>query len=160
MQTKRVNYTELFDDVGEHLGVKGHEFGATTGRKRRCGWFDAVAMRRAVQINAISGFCLTKMDVMDGLDEVKICVGYQRPDGEVLEISPMAADEYENLTPIYETLSGWKENTFGVKKLEDLPQAALDYVRRIEELTGVPVDIISTGPDRNETIIKVHPFSM
>ena len=96
--------TELDDAVGEHLGVKGHEFGATTGRKRRCGWFDAVAMRRAVQINSISGFCLTKMDVMDGLEEIKICIGYQLPNGEVLEVSPMAADAYENITPIYETM--------------------------------------------------------
>lgn len=151
--------TELNDDVGEYLGVKGQEFGATTGRKRRCGWFDAVAMRRAVQINSISGFCLTKMDVMDGLKEIKICVGYQLPDGTVLTVSPMAADAYENVTPVYETVPGWSENTFGAKSIEELPQTALDYIKRIEELTGVPVDIISTGPDRNETIIKVHPFA-
>ena len=151
--------TELDDDVGEYLGVKGHEFGATTGRKRRCGWFDAVAMRRAVQINSISGFCLTKLDVMDGLKEIKICVGYQLPDGSVLEVSPMAAEAYKNVTPIYETFPGWTENTFGAKSLDKLPQTAIDYIKRIEELTGVPVDIISTGPDRNETIVKVHPFS-
>lgn len=151
--------TELNDEVGEHLGVKGHEFGATTGRKRRCGWFDAVAMRRAVQINSISGFCLTKMDVMDGLTEIKICTGYQMADGRVLDVSPMAADAYDNVTPIYETMPGWTETTFGAKSIDDLPQAALDYIKRIEELTGVPVDIISTGPDRNETIIKIHPFS-
>lgn len=151
--------TELRDDIGEYLGVKGQEFGATTGRKRRCGWFDAVAMRRAVQVNSISGFCLTKMDVMDGLKEIKICVGYQLPDGSVLEVSPMAADAYENITPVYETVPGWTENTFGAKSIDDLPQTALDYIKRIEELTGVPVDIISTGPDRNETIIKVHPFA-
>ncbi|MBV1840273.1 adenylosuccinate synthase [Photobacterium ganghwense] len=150
--------TELFDDVGEHLGVKGNEFGATTGRKRRCGWFDAVAMRRAVQINSISGFCLTKLDVMDGLEEIKICTGYQLADGTVLEVSPMAADAYENVTPIYETMPGWTESTFGVKTLDELPQTALNYIARLEELTGVPVDIISTGPDRNETIIKVHPY--
>lgn len=151
--------TELTDDVGEHLGVKGQEFGATTGRKRRCGWFDAVAMRRTVQINSISGFCLTKLDVMDGLKEIKICVGYQLPNGRVLDVSPMAADAYENITPIYETVSGWSENTFGAKSIDELPQTALDYIKRIEELTGVSVDIISTGPDRNETIIKVHPFA-
>lgn len=151
--------TELTDDVGEHLGIKGQEFGATTGRKRRCGWFDAVAMRRAVQINSISGFCLTKLDVMDGLKEIKICVGYQLPDGRVLDVSPMAADAYENITPVYETVSGWSENTFGAKSIDELPQTALDYIKRIEELTGVTVDIISTGPDRNETIIKVHPFA-
>lgn len=152
--------TELDDDVGYHLGTKGHEFGATTGRKRRCGWFDAVAMRRAIQINSISGFCLTKLDVLDGLEELKICTGYEMKDGSVLEVSPMAAEAFEEATPIYETLPGWTENTFGVQSLDGLPQAALDYIKRIEELTGVPVDIVSTGPDRNETIIKVHPFSV
>ncbi|MDW6002778.1 adenylosuccinate synthase [Vibrio mangrovi] len=152
--------TELNDEVGEHLGTKGQEFGATTGRKRRCGWFDAVAMRRAIQINSITGFCMTKLDVLDGLKEIKICTGYQMQDGSVAEVSPMAADAYEHVTPIYETMPGWSDSTFGAKSLEDLPQAALNYVQRIEELTGVPVDIISTGPDRNETIIKVHPFSV
>lgn len=150
--------TELFDENGEHLGIKGAEFGATTGRKRRCGWFDAVALRRAVQINSVTGFCLTKLDVLDGLKEVKICTGYQLADGTVLEVSPLAADAYEGITPIFETLPGWSETTFGAKTIEALPQAALDYIKRIEELTGVPVDIISTGPDRRETIIKVHPF--
>ncbi len=150
--------TELDDEVGNHLGVKGHEFGATTGRKRRCGWFDAVAMRRAIQINSISGFCLTKLDVLDGLEELKICTGYKMKDGTVLEVSPMAAEAFEEATPVYETMPGWSENTFGAKSIEALPQAALNYIKRIEELTGVPVDIISTGPDRNETIIKVHPF--
>jgi adenylosuccinate synthase len=152
--------TELNDETGEYLGTKGQEFGATTGRKRRCGWFDAVAMRRAIQINSITGFCMTKLDVLDGLKEIKICTGYQMKDGSIAEVSPMAADAYDHVTPIYETMPGWSESTFGVKKLEDLPQAALNYVQRIEELTGVPVDIISTGPDRNETIIKVHPFSV
>ncbi len=152
--------TELDDEVGNHLGVKGHEFGATTGRKRRCGWFDAVAMRRAIQINSVTGFCLTKLDVLDGLEELKICTGYQMPDGTVAQVSPMAADEFETVTPIYETMPGWSETTFGAKSLTELPQAALNYIKRIEELTGVPIDIISTGPDRNETIIKVHPFSV
>jgi adenylosuccinate synthase len=151
--------TELDDEIGNHLGVKGQEFGATTGRKRRCGWFDAVAMRRAIQINSVTGFCLTKLDVLDGLEELKICTGYKMEDGSVLEVSPMASDAYEGVTPVYETMPGWSENTFGVKSLDDLPQAALDYIKRIEELTGVPIDIISTGPDRNETIIKVHPFN-
>lgn len=150
--------TELFDDVGEYLGVKGQEFGATTGRKRRCGWFDAVAMRRAIQINSISGFCLTKLDVLDGLKEVKICTGYQMADGSIVHVSPMAADAFEGITPIYETMPGWDKVTFGAKSLAELPQAALNYIKRIEELTGVPVDIVSTGPDRNETIIKHHPF--
>jgi adenylosuccinate synthase len=156
--------TELYDGldkqdpVGKHLGDVGHEFGATTGRLRRTGWFDAVAMRRAIQINSISGLCLTKLDVLDGLKELKICTGYQLPDGSVLEVSPMAAEAYDVVTPIYETLPGWSETTFGAKTLDALPQAALDYIKRIEELTGVPIDIISTGPDRNETIIKVHPY--
>jgi adenylosuccinate synthase len=151
--------TELDDEIGNHLGVKGQEFGATTGRKRRCGWFDAVAMRRAIQINSVTGFCLTKLDVLDGLEELKICTGYKMADGTVLEVSPMASDAYEGVTPVYETMPGWSDNTFGAKSLDDLPPAALNYIKRIEELTGVPVDIISTGPDRNETIIKVHPFN-
>lgn len=156
--------TELYDGlekqdpIGKHLGTIGNEFGATTGRLRRTGWFDAVAMRRAVQINSISGFCLTKLDVLDGLKELKICTGYKTKSGEILEVSPMAADAYEDLELIYETMPGWSETTFGAKTLDALPQAALDYIARIEELTGVPIDIISTGPDRNETIIKVHPY--
>ncbi|WP_087024495.1 adenylosuccinate synthase [Thaumasiovibrio subtropicus] len=156
--------TELYDGldkqdpVGKHLGDVGQEFGATTGRLRRTGWFDAVAMRRAVQINSISGFCLTKLDVLDGLEELKICVGYKTPEGKVLNVSPMAAEAFETVEPIYETMPGWSENTFGAKSLDDLPKAALDYIARIEELTGVPIDIVSTGPDRNETIIKVHPY--
>ncbi|MFC1236931.1 adenylosuccinate synthase [Vibrio sp. F74] len=152
--------TELDDDVGYHLGTKGHEFGATTGRKRRCGWFDAVAMRRAIQINSISGFCLTKLDVLDGLEELKICIGYEMKDGNVLKVSPMAAEAFEEATPIYETMPGWSDNTYGATSLDELPQAALDYIKRIEELTGVPIDIVSTGPDRHETIIRVHPFSV
>ncbi|CEO40483.1 adenylosuccinate synthase [Photobacterium kishitanii] len=157
--------TELYDGldkqdpIGKHLGTVGNEFGATTGRLRRTGWFDAVAMRRAVQINSISGFCLTKLDVLDGLKELKICTGYKTKSGELLEVSPMAADAYEDLELIYETMPGWSETTFGAKTLDALPQAALDYIARIEELTGVPIDIISTGPDRNETIIKVHPYA-
>lgn len=156
--------TELYDGlekqdpIGKHLGDVGHEFGATTGRLRRTGWFDAVAMRRAIQINSLSGMCLTKLDVLDGLEELKICTGYKMKDGSILEVSPMAAESFEEATPIYETMPGWSENTFGAKSIDALPQAALDYIKRIEELTGVPVDIVSTGPDRNETIVKVHPF--
>jgi adenylosuccinate synthase len=115
-------------------------------------------MRRAIQINSLSGMCLTKLDVLDGLEELKICTGYQMKDGSLLEVSPMAAEAFEEATPVYETMPGWSENTFGAKTIEALPQAALNYIKRIEELTGVPIDIISTGPDRNETIIKVHPF--
>lgn len=151
--------TELDCEVGEHLGVKGHEFGATTGRKRRCGWFDAVAVRRAVQLNSISGFCLTKLDVLDGLHEVKICVGYQQPDGSVTDVPPLAAEGYELVTPVYETMPGWQESTFGVQQLADLPQAARDYIARLEAVTGVPIDIVSTGPDRVQTIVLHHPFA-
>ena len=152
--------TELDDAVGEHLGTKGHEFGATTGRKRRTGWFDAVAMKRAVQINSISGFCLTKLDVLDGLDSLKICIGYKFPDGSIKDVPPMAAEGYEIVEPVYEEMPGWQDNTFGVKAVADLPQAARNYIKRIEELTGVPVDIISTGPDRVETIIVRHPYNV
>ncbi|MCH1920072.1 adenylosuccinate synthase [Shewanella sp. A3A] len=151
--------TELLDEIGDHLGTKGQEFGATTGRKRRPGWLDAVAMRRAVQINSLSGFCLTKLDVLDGLKEVKICVAYELPDGTTTKAAPLAAEGYELVKPIYETMPGWSENTFGATSLEQLPQAALDYIKRIEELLETPVDIVSTGPDRNETIIRVNPFS-
>ncbi|QIZ49811.1 adenylosuccinate synthase [Dickeya zeae] len=150
--------TELFDDVGEYLSQKGNEFGATTGRRRRTGWLDAVAVRRAVQINSLSGFCLTKLDVLDGLSEVKICVGYRMPDGSNVDVTPLAADGWEGIEPIYESLPGWSESTFGVKERSKLPQAALNYIKRIEEVTGVPVDIISTGPDREETMILRDPF--
>ena len=143
--------TELDCDVGEHLGVKGHEFGATTGRKRRTGWFDAVAMKRAV-------FCLTKLDVLDGLDTLQICVGYKDADGNVKDVPPMAADGYDLVTPVYEEMPGWKETTFGVTDYDKLPQEARNYIARLEAITGVPVDIVSTGPDRNETIVLRHPY--
>ncbi|MBW7982827.1 adenylosuccinate synthase [Enterobacillus tribolii] len=150
--------TELFDDVGEFLCTKGNEFGATTGRRRRTGWLDAVAVRRAVELNSLSGFCMTKLDVLDGLDEVKICVGYRMPDGREVDVTPLAAEAWEGIEPIYEVLPGWKESTFGVKEHSKLPQAALNYIKRVEEVTGVPVDIISTGPDREETMILRDPF--
>lgn len=150
--------TELFDEVGDFLREKGQEFGATTGRSRRTGWLDIVAIRRAVQINSLSGFCMTKLDVLDGLKEVKLCVGYRLPNGEVIDTTPLAADDWEGIEPIYESMPGWNETTFGVKDHAQLPQAALNYIKRVEELTGVPVDIVSTGPDRSETIILRHPF--
>ncbi|MGL5386010.1 MAG: adenylosuccinate synthase [Enterobacterales bacterium] len=150
--------TELFDETGEYLCKQGNEFGATTGRRRRTGWLDAVAVRRAVQINSLSGFCLTKLDVLDGLKEVKICVGYRMPDGREMTTTPLAAEGWEGIEPIYESMPGWSETTFGVKDYSKLPQAALDYIKRIEELTEVPVDIISTGPDRSETMILRDPF--
>ncbi|RKF14530.1 adenylosuccinate synthase [Alginatibacterium sediminis] len=151
--------TELDDAVGEHLGTKGHEFGATTGRQRRCGWLDAVSMRRAVQINSLSGLCLTKLDVLDGLEEIKIATAYITKDGEELRVSPLAADDYENVELVYESMPGWTQSTFGVTQRDELPEAALAYIARIEELLEVPVDIISTGPDRVETIILRNPFA-
>ena len=144
--------TELFCDVGEHLGTKGHEFGATTGRPRRCGWFDAVLMRRSRQVNGLSSLCLTKLDVLDGLDELKICDGYEYK-GERINVAPMGADALAQCEPIYETMPGWKESTVGSTKMSDLPQAAQNYVARLAELVGVPIDIVSTGPDRAETIV-------
>ena len=149
--------TELSCDVGTHLGEKGHEFGATTGRKRRTGWFDAIAVRHAVRINSMSGMCLTKLDVLDGLSEVKICIGYQDKSGVNTGI-PCDADGWENVEPVYESLPGWTESTVGIQKMSDLPSQALAYIRRLEELVGIPVDIVSTGPDRVETIVLRHPF--
>lgn len=152
--------SELFDDTGEYLCKQGNEFGATTGRRRRTGWLDAVAVRRAVQINSLSGFCMTKLDVLDGLAEVKVCVGYKMPDGHIVHTTPMAAEQWENIEPVYETMSGWNETTFGITEYDKLPQAAKNYIKRIEELTGAPIDIISTGPDRKETIIVRNPFTL
>ena len=151
--------TELFDEVGAHLAEKGHEFGATTGRPRRCGWFDAVALRHAVNINSISGICLTKLDVLDGLESIKICVGYTCKDGKPVP-NPVDSEDYEALVPVYEDKPGWSESTLGAKTLEELPQAARDYIKTIETVVGAPVDIISTGPDRVETIVLRHPFSV
>lgn len=152
--------TELDCEIGQHLGVKGHEFGATTGRKRRTGWLDAVAMRRAIQINSLTGLCLTKLDVLDGLETIKICVGYKGVDGIIRDVPPMAAEGYELVEPVYEDMPGWSENTFGQTDVNKLPQAAKNYIKRIEALLQVPVDIISTGPDRVETIILRHPFEV
>ncbi|AZQ82918.1 adenylosuccinate synthase [Colwellia sp. Arc7-635] len=150
--------TELDDEVGHHLGTVGHEFGATTGRERRCGWFDAVAMHRAVQVNSITGFCLTKLDVLDGLKTLKICIGYKTAEGDVITVPPTAAEGYEKITPVYEEMPGWSESTVGATSVDALPANAIAYIKRIEEVTGVPVDIISTGPDRVETMILVNPF--
>jgi adenylosuccinate synthase len=152
--------TELDDEIGKHLGVKGHEFGATTGRERRCGWFDAVAMKRAIQLNSITGFCLTKLDVLDGLETLKICTGYMQQDGSILDVPPMAADGYELVEPVYEEMSGWNDVTYGATSLEQLPEAAIAYIKRIEEITGVPIHIVSTGPDRNETMVLVNPYDL
>jgi len=150
--------TELHCDIGRYLGEKGHEFGTTTGRERRCGWFDAVALRQAVRVNSISGICLTKLDVLDGLEEIKICIGYVDADGRDAGM-PMHADDFASIKPVYETMPGWTDVTVGAQRLEDLPQAAKNYVRRIEDLTGAPVDVVSTGPDRVETIVLRHAFA-
>jgi len=149
--------TELTDDVGRYLATRGQEFGATTGRARRTGWFDAAAMKRSVQLNGVSGLCITKLDVLDGVDAVKLCVGYEI-DGEMNDILPIGAEELERCVPVYEEMPGWKESTVGVKRHEALPKGARDYLARIEALTGVPIDLISTGPDRDETIVRRHPF--
>lgn len=149
--------TELFDGVGAQLAKRGNEFGATTGRPRRCGWFDAVALRSAVNINSVSGLCLTKMDVLDGLDEIRICVAYTDRDGNPVP-NPVDADDYADIVPVYETVPGWQESTVGVRELTGLPAAARSYIKRLEELVGAPIDIISTGPDRLETIVLRHPF--
>ena len=151
--------TELFDATGEYLAKRGHEFGATTGRPRRCGWFDAVALRTAVNINSISGLCLTKLDVLDGLETISICVGYTGKDGKSVT-NPMDSDDYEGLIPVYEEVPGWSESTLGAKTLDELPEAARSYIRKIEQVVGAPIDIISTGPDRVETIVLRHPFEV
>lgn len=150
--------TELFDEIGDYLGEKGNEFGATTGRKRRCGWLDAVALRQSVQINSVSGICLTKLDVLDGLETIKICVAYTNAAGEEI-VTPNDVEEWEEITPVYEQMPGWSESTFGAKSLEDLPTNAIAYIKRVEEVIGAPVDVISTGPDRLETITLRHPFT-
>jgi len=149
--------TELDCEVGRHLGEKGHEFGATTGRQRRTGWFDAVAVKHAIRINSITGLCLTKLDVLDGLETVKICVGYQDEAGNSITV-PFDAEGWEGIEPVYEEVSGWSESTVGAQSIEALPAAARDYIARLETLVGAPIDIISTGPDRVETIVLRHPF--
>ncbi len=149
--------TELFDDMGQHLARVGAEFGATTGRPRRCGWFDAVALRRSIVNSSISGLCVTKLDVLDELEAIQICIGYQI-DGKPISGLPIMVDRFAECRPIYEELPGWQESTVGVTEFDQLPENARNYLDRIEVLAGVPVDIISTGPDREQTIIKRHPF--
>ena len=149
--------TELFDEVGEHLGTRGHEFGATTGRSRRCGWLDAVALRRSVLLNSVTGICLTKLDVLDGLDTIRIAIGYRCGD-TLCDTPPVGADAIEQCVPEYEELAGWKDSTVGAKSIDELPANARIYMDRIQDLIGVPIHIVSTGPDRNETIVLRHPF--
>ncbi len=149
--------TELHDANGEHLGVVGHEIGATTGRKRRTGWFDAVAMRKSAKMNSLSGICLTKLDVLDGLEKVGICTAY-RLNGVVTQTAPLGADQYEECQAIIEDMPGWTGTTAGVTDYDALPDNAKAYIKKIEELVGVKIAILSTGPDRDETIILEHPF--
>jgi adenylosuccinate synthase len=149
--------TELLDDVGELLRQRGQEFGATTGRPRRTGWFDAAALKRSIQLNGVSGLCITKLDVLDGVEAVKICVGYEVA-GRMSDILPVGAEELERCVPVYDDLPGWMQSTVGIKDYKLLPKAARKYLRRIEELCAVPIDIISTGPDREETLVMRHPF--
>ena len=149
--------TELFDDIGQHLGEKGHEFGTTTGRKRRCGWFDAVAVRQAMKVGGIQSIVLTKLDVLDGMKEIKICTGY-KIDGQDYDYLPAAQHLQHAIEPIYETLPGWSETTYGARSWSDIPAEAIKYVRRIEELTGAPVSVLSTSPEREDTIMMDDPF--
>jgi adenylosuccinate synthase len=149
--------TELFDEMGEHLAKRGHEFGSTTGRPRRCGWFDAVALRRANVLNSVTGLCITKLDVLDGLDTIRLCVGYRCGDEDRLT-PPIGAEAFATCEPVYEEVPGWKESTVGVREYDQLPANAKAYLKRIEEVVGCPIDIISTGPDRVDTIILRHPF--
>ncbi|MEM9334431.1 MAG: adenylosuccinate synthase [Pseudomonadota bacterium] len=149
--------TELFDDQGEHIANVGAEFGATTGRPRRVGWFDAVALRRSIVNSSVSGLCVTKLDVLDELETIQMCVGYEI-DGEAISGVPVVVDRFAECKPVYEELPGWQSSTVGVTRVEDLPNNARAYLDRIEALAEVPVDIISTGPDREQTIIKRHPF--
>jgi adenylosuccinate synthase len=149
--------TELFDETGEYLQRVGHEFGAVTGRRRRCGWFDAVALRRSIVHSSVSGLCITKLDVLDGLDTIRVCTGY-RIDGQVHAEPPLLSDEFGEVEAVYEELPGWRESTVGVTEFDRLPSAARSYLNRLEQLAGVPIDVISTGPDRDQTIVLRHPF--
>ncbi|KAF3977898.1 MAG: adenylosuccinate synthase [Methylococcales symbiont of Iophon sp. n. MRB-2018] len=149
--------SELDDKNGEHLSVKGHEFGATTGRKRRTGWFDAVSMRKSAQLNSLSGICLTKLDVLDGLEKIGICTAYKIK-GELTKVAPLGADQYQACEPVIEYMPGWSEATAGVTDMENLPDNAKAYIKRIEQLVKVKISILSTGPDRDQTIIIDNPF--
>jgi adenylosuccinate synthase len=151
--------TELQDDIGQRLATKGHEFGAVTGRPRRCGWFDAVLLRRSIEINSLSGLCLTKLDVLDGLDHVRIAVAYRDKDGQLLSHPPQAAEDFVGLKPVYEDFPGWQETTADVTSLNELPENAMAYIKRIEELLDIPVDMLSTGAERDSTIIVRDPFA-
>src|SRR6267142_937416 len=149
--------TELFDEFGEHLSRVGHEFGSVTGRRRRCGWFDSVALRRAIVNSSVSGLCITKLDVLDGLDTIRICVGY-RVNGAVTPEPPLSVEGYAGIEPVYEELPGWPESTVGVTTYQGLPLNARRYLERLQSLVSVPIDMISTGPEREQTIMLRHPL--
>ncbi len=149
--------TELDDEIGERLRVRGNEYGSVTGRPRRCGWFDAAALKRATQLNGVSGYCITKLDVLDGLDSIRVATGY-RVNGEVRDILPVGAEALAICEPLYEEHPGWKESTLGIKAFDQLPKNAQIYLRRLEELVAAPIVMISTGPDRLETIMQHNPF--
>jgi adenylosuccinate synthase len=149
--------TDEGDPIGRELCSRGHEFGATTGRQRRCGWLDLVILNRSFKLNAVSGICLTKLDVMDELDLIKICIAYE-VDGQTTTIPPFSAEGYSAATPVYIEMPGWKRSTIGTHSFDDLPQEAKNYIRKIEELSQIPVHILSTGPDRDETLILKNPF--
>jgi len=150
--------TELDDEIGRGLASRGNEFGATTGRPRRCGWFDAAALKRSIQLNGVSGLGVTKLDVLDGMERVRLATGY-RLNGGVSDILPVGAEELDGCEPIYEEMRGWKESTVGLTRYGELPGAAQDYLKRIEQVCGVPIDLISTGPERAQTIVMRHPFA-
>ena len=147
------------DPIGKHLGTVGREFGATTGRQRRCGWFDAVALRRSAQINSLTGICLTKLDVLDELEYIDVCVAYEL-DGQRIEMPPLSAEDYRRCQPIYERLAGWQTSTLGVQQWDKLPDNAKTYIRYLEKIVNVPIDMVSTGPDRVETLIMRDPFAI
>jgi adenylosuccinate synthase len=151
--------TELEDDTGHYLAQRGHEFGATTGRPRRCGWFDAVALKRSAQLNSLTGLCVNKLDVLDGLEVIKICTAYEFR-GEIISTIPAAVEDYALCKPVYEEFPGWHLPVRGIKNWDELPQNAVNYLRKLEEVVGVPIDLVSTGADRHETIILNHPFGI
>jgi len=150
--------TELFDEYGEHLSRVGHEFGSVTGRRRRCGWFDSAALKRSIVNSSVTGLCITKLDVLDGLDTIRVGVGY-RINGEISPDPPVSVEDYAGIAPVYEELPGWRESTVGVTAYETLPANARRYLERLEALVSVPIDMISTGPDREQTIVLRHPFA-
>jgi adenylosuccinate synthase len=150
--------TELLDDVGELIGARGNEFGTVTGRKRRCGWFDAVLMRQVCKVSGIDGIALTKLDVLDGFAEIKVCVGYKL-DGERLDRLPAGQEQQARVEPIYETFEGWSQSTRGARSWAELPAQAVKYVRQIEELIECPVSLLSTSPEREDTILIKDPFA-